>query len=137
MIDKKQELIRAELIISFLLRTGVIVCGAVIGLGLFLRLTHLGAVDQSSPQIISDLLSGGVLTSYQPVSSLWDVLNGIADGRSDIFMTAGLLLLIALPIVRVAMTVIVFFHERDWPFMSITLFVLAVLLSGVFLGRAL
>lgn len=49
---------------------------------------------------------------------------------------AGIVLLIALPIARVAVTLVIFALQRDRIYVGITAFVLAVLLLSLFLGRA-
>jgi uncharacterized membrane protein len=43
----------------------------------------------------------------------------------------GLLVLIATPIARVAFSCFAFLYERDWTYVAVTLFVLAVLLYGL------
>ena len=50
-------------------------------------------------------------------------------------MSLGLLLLIALPIARVGMTVVLFLIEGDFVYLGITLFVFAVLIAGIAIGR--
>jgi len=120
------------------LRIGVLVCGFVIAAGLMSRLLHIGGgANQSSHQLINQLMSGTEMPNYHAVSNPVELAKGMFGWQADLVMTAGLLLLIGLPITRVALTVIIFLHERDWPFVAITLCVLTVLLSGIFLGRAL
>ena len=82
-------------------------------------------------------LTGGGSPDYRPPTSVAEVWSGVSQFRSEAVIAAGLMLLIALPIVRVAFTSLVFLHERDWAFFVITLVVLSVLLSGILLGRAL
>jgi uncharacterized membrane protein len=45
-----------------------------------------------------------------------------------------MLLLIATPVVRVALSVFVFLSQRDWLYVGITLFVLTVLILSLFSG---
>jgi uncharacterized membrane protein len=45
-----------------------------------------------------------------------------------------MLLLIATPVVRVALSVFFFLAQRDWLYVGITLFVLGVLLLSLFSG---
>jgi len=47
----------------------------------------------------------------------------------------GLLMLIATPILRVAVSIVVFVVQRDWVLVGVTAFVLAVLLASFFLGK--
>jgi len=48
----------------------------------------------------------------------------------------GLVLLIATPMVRVALTLVAFLWQRDRLYVCITAFVLALLVYGLFWGRA-
>jgi uncharacterized membrane protein len=135
---KEKEIARAELLISLLLRSGVIVCGAVIALGLLSRMIQSGSPgSESSSSLIASLLAGKVIPGFHPAASAAELFQGIMRGQADSIITAGLLLLIGLPILRVALTIFVFLREKDWPFVAITVLVLSVLLSGIFLGQAL
>jgi len=134
---KDPRLLKTELLISHFLRYGVILCALVIGLGLFTRLAHVGTIPGSSRATIAILTSGGALASDPPAHDLPTLVRGIADHSADLTMAAGLLLLIALPIVRVGMTVFLFLFEADWAFFGITVFVFAVLLFGIGFGHAL
>jgi uncharacterized membrane protein len=49
-------------------------------------------------------------------------------------MQLGVLMLIATPIVRVALSTVVFLRQRDWLYTVITLIVLTLLLYGVVNG---
>jgi len=64
-----------------------------------------------------------------------DVAVGLAAGRGQAVVALGLLLLIATPIFRVAVSIAGFAIERDWSFVLITSVVLAVLLVSFWLGR--
>jgi uncharacterized membrane protein len=48
---------------------------------------------------------------------------------------AGLLLLIATPVLRVAVSILAFVYQRDRAFVAITSIVLALLLTSFVLGR--
>jgi uncharacterized membrane protein len=52
-------------------------------------------------------------------------------------ITAGILLLIVLPVLRVFLMLIVFVRERDFRFGAIAMLVLAIILLGSVLGVAL
>ena len=88
-------------------------------------------------EAVISALTSGQSPEYRPPTALAEVWKGVLQFRSDTVIAAGLMLLIALPIFRVAFTTMVFFHERDWAFFVITLIVLSILLSGILLGRAL
>ena len=132
---KSAELIRTEVMISHVLRYGVLLCLFVIGAGLVGRL-FFPSSGVANEAVISALTSGQS-PEYRPPTALAEVWKGVLQFRSDTVIAAGLMLLIALPIFRVAFTTMVFFHERDWAFFVITLIVLSILLSGILLGRAL
>ena len=136
--SKNERALRTELQISWALRIGVTTCGILITLGLVSRLIGLGEHEaQSSQHLVSEVLRGHLIPEFHPISAPGELIQGVLHWQPDLIITAGLLLLIGLPILRVAMTVFIFLHERDWPFVTITLIVLTVLLSGIFLGHAL
>ncbi len=60
--------------------------------------------------------------------------SGALAGKPYSIIAFGIILLIATPVVRVAMSVLFFFSQRDWLYVAITLFVLAVLLGSLFTG---
>ncbi|MBI3336126.1 DUF1634 domain-containing protein [Candidatus Peregrinibacteria bacterium] len=62
---------------------------------------------------------------------------GLRRGDPDTWLAAGLLLLIGLPILRVGLTMVLFLLDQDKTYFLITLFVFVILLSGIFLGKAL
>ena len=131
--DKPENLLRAELLIASVLRGGVLACLFVIGSGLALRLIG----DTSSSPAIAALLKGLAPLDTRPPASLALLVAGALHFEADAVIALGLVMLIALPVIRVALTTLIFFFEKDWPFFWITLFVLAVLVTSVVLGKAL
>jgi uncharacterized membrane protein len=125
-MSQSGRLLRTEILISSVLRGGVLICGSVIGLGLGMRFFGFGQAVHSSGEVIGTLLQGTATLDYQPP--------GVGADR---VIAIGLLLLIALPITRVGLTVVLFIVERDWAFFLISAIVFSVLLSGIILGRAL
>jgi uncharacterized membrane protein len=120
-MERSKDLQQMEIAIAYVLRGGVALSGFFIALGLALRMFE----TSNSQSLVSQLLSGQTLTASQaPVA--W---------QPDYMITIGLILLIALPIVRVAMTVFLFLKEKDYTYLAITLFVLTVLLIGVVFGK--
>jgi uncharacterized membrane protein len=111
---------KAELLIAYVLRYGVLLCLLVIGAGLAMKL----GLEPSNGDLIHGLVNGHTAGDLHPA-------------RGDSVIALGLIMLIALPIIRVALTTVIFFIEEDWIFFAITLVVLSVLLSGILLGRAL
>jgi uncharacterized membrane protein len=128
---------RAEYWISLVLRSGVILCGAVLGAGLLKALAFPESTNAPTSALLTRLLQNQVLDDFHPISSASELIHGLLRFDSVTLMTLGILLLIALPIFRVAFTGLVFLYERDWTFVLICLTVLGVLLTGIFLGRAL
>jgi uncharacterized membrane protein len=63
------------------------------------------------------------------------VIRGLEHSQGRAIVMAGLLLLIATPVVRVAISVLAFVYQRDRTFVVITSVVLALLLTSFALGR--
>jgi uncharacterized membrane protein len=61
--------------------------------------------------------------------------HGLAHADGQAIIVAGLLLLIATPVVRVAVSVVAFAIERDRTYVAITVVVLALLLLSFALGK--
>jgi uncharacterized membrane protein len=121
---------RAELIISAVLRTGVVTSMAVIMLGTLLTFIHHREYV-SSPAALERLTHPGAAVPQ----SLRGVVNGVGQLRGQSIVTAGLLLLILTPVVRVAVSVLTFVAQRDRTYILITSVVLFLLLLSFVLGR--
>jgi uncharacterized membrane protein len=63
------------------------------------------------------------------------VIQGLEHSQGRAIVMAGLLLLIATPVLRVAISVLAFVYQRDRTFVVITSVVLALLLTSFALGR--
>ncbi len=115
-----------ELLIGTLLRVGVIVaaCIAVAG-GLWFLVGHGGEVPRY----------GAFHGEPSILRSVVGVVQGVIALRSDAVIQLGLLLLIAVPILRVAVSIVAFAAERDWLYCAVTLLVLAILLFSLLGGR--
>ncbi|MDR2462167.1 MAG: DUF1634 domain-containing protein [Verrucomicrobiales bacterium] len=85
--------------------------------------------------VISNVLCLGVWMSValMVTGSGWCFIAG-ADSLSVGVLTAGLALLIATPVLRVAASLVLFWLERDRIYMLITAVVLAVLAGSFILG---
>jgi uncharacterized membrane protein len=137
---------RVDIILSWSLRLGVLLCAGIILAGCVGAL--LGpAASAPDPQAaagpdvraatIQTLVSGGLLPERAVAHSVADVAAGLARGNARSIVASGLMLLIALPLVRVALSAVTFSLERDWLYVTLALVVLALLVSGLLLGRAL
>jgi uncharacterized membrane protein len=130
--QQDRELLRAELLISYVLRYGVLLCLAIIGLGLAVRMFQPG-----SGELVGALTSGLTAGDYHPPTAVSALAAGAFGGSGDTLIACGLVLLIGLPIFRVGLTTFLFLRERDWAFVLITAVVFTVLISGVIFGKAL
>ncbi|HLG51430.1 MAG TPA: DUF1634 domain-containing protein [Chloroflexota bacterium] len=113
---------RIEYIVSVVLRYGVLLSFLIILIGSLLLFLEGG-------RSVTVRLTGA------PVPNRLDqVLADLLALRPRAIIDLGLMLLIATPVLRVAVSVIAFLVEDDLVYTAITLFVLAVLLTSFFLG---
>lgn len=111
-----------ERVIGALLRWGVILAAAVVLAGGAVYLVNYGStipdyrVFRREPSDLRDV-SG--------------IVSGAASWRSRGVIQFGLLLLIAVPVARVAFSVVAFALQRDLTYVVVTMIVLAVLLYGL------
>ena len=122
---------KVELLISNLLRIGVIASLIVVVAGLILSFIHHPAYLHSRAELRQVI---------SPTRTSWHTLAGLVDGlkhfRGEAVIMAGLLLLIATPVMRVAVSIVAFLIERDRTFVIVTSFVLAMLILSFLLGKA-
>ena len=131
----KPSLHRVELLTANLLRYGVILCTLVIAVGICMS---LAAGTQGSSHLgffIREIVSGQLVPALPPLqclahSPLWTCL-----AVPDVVMDLGLALLIALPVARVAMTMVVFAVQKDLIYTVVSALVLAILLLGLGRGK--
>ena len=122
---------RTELLISNILRTGVLASVALVLLGTAVTFArHPGYLNSSSD--LEQLRNAGIRFP----ATLGEVLRGISAFDGPAFVMAGLLLLIATPILRVAVSVVAFIQLGDRTFTLITTGVFTLLLIALFLGQA-
>ena len=132
----KDEILRIELFIAQLLRWGVIVSFVIVAIG-------IGAVivtGQTGYQQLrlDDLYS---ITEYHASSvnfpnTLGAVVDGVRTFKPYAIISLGLLVLIAIPVLRVAVSVVAFAIERDWLYVLITAFVFLMLMLSFAIGEA-
>lgn len=114
---------RAELIISNVLRGGVLLSAVVIAGGVIAFYRRY-------------LAAGGRGVSNRPFPhSLTGVAQGLSGGDPLAIIALGLLILLATPVLRVAVSIVAFALERDWRYTAITTLVLAILIVSFLLGR--
>jgi uncharacterized membrane protein len=130
-----KQTLRVELFIAQLLRWGVVISFVIVATG-------IGAVVVTGQtgyhQIRLDDVASVVQYRIRPdfPNSLGAVLSGLIALRPYAIIALGLLVLIAIPVARVAVSVVAFALERDWLYVVITAFVLAMLLLSFAIGEA-
>jgi uncharacterized membrane protein len=127
---------RMELAISSVLRWGVLVSAFVVLVGILaFALTHTTGYAHVPPHHLRDLLAYHQERgpAYFP-TAVHEVVAGALAGKPYAIIAFGIILLIATPVVRVAMSVLFFLAVRDWLYVVITLIVLTVLLGSLFTG---
>ena len=113
-----------EAAVSIVLRAGVLLSASIICLGLTLLVikgvfANEMRIDAAIPypRSLATLYSG--LLALDPAS----------------IISLGLLTLIATPFTRVAVSIVAFAVERDWRYVAITALVLAILVTGIIMGK--
>ena len=112
---------RSEIIISSVLRGGVILSAAVIAIG-----------------VAAYFFAGSSTLRYphglrypDSIPTLWF---GLTHGDPLAIIALGLILLLATPVLRVAVSVVAFAASKDLLYVAITLLVLFILISSFLLG---
>lgn len=134
--EKTAELLKIELFIAQLLRVGVLTSFVIVLVGIL----WVVITDQTGYHAINlnDLNSIIVYREAHPdfPNTVGDVVAGLLGFRPYALITFGLLVLIAIPVMRVAVSIVAFARQRDWLYVGITAFVLAMLLLSFALGEA-
>ena len=120
---------RVEMIISTLLRTGVVASIVLIVLGIALIFVNRPASMNSQEQLLAMTRPGAEFPH-----TIAAVASGITALQGEAVIAFGLLVLIATPVMRVAISIFAFVYERDGAFTLITSVVLVLLLLSFFLG---
>ncbi|HEY7118445.1 MAG TPA: DUF1634 domain-containing protein [Tepidisphaeraceae bacterium] len=130
MADGEHKARRVELLISNLLRVGVIVSLFVIVFGTTLSFRHHRDY-LSSPRELQHLTHPGTAFPH----TFGEVFRGVRAMQGRAIVVLGLMLLIATPVLRVAVSIFAFVYERDLVFVLITGLVLGLLILSSILGR--
>jgi len=118
-----------ELLISTTLRIGVMLSVAVMLFGVVITFIHHPDYFHSRPAL-------GELTNSREIfaNTTSAVLRGVRELRGQSIAMLGILLLIVTPVVRVAISVVLFAAQRDRRYVLITAVVLALLLTSLTSG---
>ena len=125
--DARRSERRVEQLIGRLLQLGVLIAAAVVvGGGTALLVRHGTApADFHTFRGTSEALR-----------NIATIVRGATQLDSQAIVQLGLVLLIATPVARVALTFVVFVFKRDRLYAALTLLVLALLIYGLVWGRA-
>ncbi len=118
-----------ELLISNLLRAGVGVSLALVTFGMSLTFFH------HRDYFFSGQALQRLTAPERGPHALADVLADAMNARGQAFVMVGLLVLMATPVLRVALSLLVFGRQRDRAFVTVTSVVLSLLLLSFLLGR--
>ena len=110
-----------EMAITILLRVGVLLSAVIIAVGMVITLTNH-----------PEYFSSRHVTGYP--NTLIEVVNGVVAGQGPAIIMAGLLVLIATPVARVALSVVIFVFERDRLYAAITAAVFVILMFSFAVG---
>ncbi len=134
--NKDADLLSIELLIARLLRTGVLLSFLILAVGIgAVMITGETGYRQVRLEDVSSIVD------YHPgppdfPNSLGQILSGTLSLKPYAIIALGLVVLIAIPVVRVAVSVVAFAVERDRLYVIITAFVLAMLLLSFMIGEA-
>jgi uncharacterized membrane protein len=114
---------RLEIVLGSLLRIGVIVSASVVLLGGVIYLIRHGGEASEY---------GAFRGEPSDLRSVAGILRDVLQLESRAILQFGFLLLIATPVVRVALSLVGFARQRDWLYVAATAIVLALLLYSLF-----
>jgi uncharacterized membrane protein len=116
-----------QVVIGWVLRTGVFVSMTIVFLGGILYLYRHGHTTANYSEF------KGIPDFVQTIPA---IVNGIFTFRGRAIIQAGIILLIATPILRVLFSAIGFVIEKDYLYTAISFFVLLIILISMFSGHA-
>lgn len=119
-----------ELVISTLLRGGILISLAFVLFGVALMFYHHPEYTHSS-EALAHLKS----PDYRFPTTLGGVFKSALQGQGRAVILLGVFVLFMTPVLRVAVSVFTFAWSRDWAFTIITSIVLATLVLSLVLGH--
>ncbi len=122
---------RFEGLIGTILRVGVVLSVAVVAVGVV-----ISSVRHPASLTSAYALDRLVRARGDYPSSIGAVVHGVGRGQGAAVVSAGLVLLVLTPIVRVAASLVLFARDRDWRFVVMTAIVLGFLLLSFAVGKA-
>jgi len=119
-----------ELLISRLLLGGVVASMTTVLVGVMLSFVHHPEYLKSAADLARLTTPGAAFPC-----TIGDVARGVIAGRGQAVVAFGLILLIATPIMRVAVSLVGFALQRDRTYTIISAVVMVVLLISFLLGK--
>jgi uncharacterized membrane protein len=116
---------QVERLVGRLLQVGVIIAAVVVLAGGIVFLLHHGMETENHRTFRGE---------PSRLKSLWGIGQEAIEFHGRGLIQLGLVLLIATPVARVALTVFAFVRQRDFVFVGVTLLVFGVLLYSLFSG---
>jgi uncharacterized membrane protein len=115
-----------QAIIGWVLRAGVFVSMLIVFIGGVIYLSRHSSehIDYHEFKGVPDF-----------VHTLPGIFHGILDGRGRAIIQAGILLLIATPVLRIIFSAVGFMIEKDYLYVGITLLVLLIIVSAMLTGH--
>ena len=127
--------LQMELFIARLLRWGVILSFIIVAIGIGgVMITGQTGYSQIRLDDVDSIVQYHVHPDFP--NTLGDVFGGVSNLKPYSIIVLGLLVLIAIPVMRVTVSVFAFAWERDWLYVAITAFVLIVLMLSFAIGEA-
>jgi uncharacterized membrane protein len=127
-----------ELLISRLLRFGVTLSSTIILAGVLLMIfTHSTGYSAAGSYHLKLILPYHPHTTAEFPTAVPEVVAGVRALKPFAIVMLGILLLIATPVLRVAVSLVAFILEGDRAYVWITLYVLVVLVVSFAIGRAI
>jgi uncharacterized membrane protein len=125
-MDRYERDLQMEQGMGLLLRTGVITCCVVMAAGAALYLLRHGSEQPSYTKFHGEPVT---------LESVEGIIGQVRVGSARGIIQLAALLMIATPVLRVALAVIDFARMKDWKFTGISLLVLGLLAFGLFGSR--
>ena len=121
-----------EILLSRLLRTGVIVSLLLVVGGTAISFSSNTEFRSGDQATLDEIIGPSATFPHTPGA----VVSGVIDLQGEAIVALGLLVLMATPVVRVAVSVAAFAYQGDRVFVGITSIVLVLLVVSFALGRA-
>ena len=127
----EEKLRRVETAISYVLRIGVVASVITVLIGMVMVFRQHPGYASITGKVSYHIVSG---PSTRFPHTLGQLGTALSQGTGDGVIVLGLIILLATPVLRVAVGVLSFIYEKDPPMTIVTLLVLAVLIASFFLG---